>query len=802
LEIRSLSYLINRLLSLALDLELAELPEDDMFREAVVAIKQILLHCPAFIKPCDVIPNPKGGRTLYFSQQVQNRVITELEARNGELWHSIQEWLEKRFQVERASLSLAKKAARSSNGQATCSTTAGVDGNTRGEGGEEGGDEISAAAHVSSGGASGAPAGGLLSVGTKEDALAAIAGDYGSDESEHGLRNPEEKTVAPASVDSGAAAAAAAPSCAASAAVSAASDDGRALENDGVGQILAWNKREGGREELFQNGCRFSVNGRPYTFDLRLHLFNVADNGSCWPIAILRTVAGLDFDALKQVPSLAKVNWSAVEVWAGFGKVLETGQDQECKAFREHACRTLLSNLEICRAFFKNDISNKDISKKNFKKSFDMAVGLGIVLPEEVKLDRAHRWIVSLLYTGTHFAEEHWQALLAVDLGGCLGVLVAVRSERHKADNEVDKFVHCLPSYQPLIDDDAKFLIAVVQQSRQKLSDDSERREAASRPQRKCCPQTPEQLAYKAKAEARWAQSLTQREFMVQYGINHFQGASIVNTTGNALVVAELSSSSHGANPASPVRVAAETEKVADAKATKDPAEANRSGPTCLSPACRRRYVPFLPSEEDIRSEFGPSQPISPSTMWFLRTVAAKCEFRRSADKEDEYGDTTEDSEDEAGGPKSQAGLGGDGSIVLDLSTDSPAGSAVNAVTGSAVKETARRARRILDVGNAVAIDGTPATVSKLTRAGGLDSPGRDKDSSPAADPRSNMQRYSSSHAVVHTRHREAYTIVCSLRSYRRDRASFGPPHGFATVFECEDVGKSVAVRLSTGKKG
>ena len=610
--------------------------------------------------------------------------------------------------------------------------------------------------------------------------LASIAGDYGSDEDV--LRTPEEKTVPPAAVDSGAgsggaataadagaaaahdrntaveggadevgrhaAAAAAAPSYAAFAAESAASDGGRALENDGVGPILTWTEREDGREELGLQGCSFSVNGRAYTFDLLLNLFHVEDNGSCWAIAILRGVAGLDFGTLKQVPSLANVNWSAVEVWAAFGKALETGQDQECKDFRAHACRKLLSKLEICRAFFKTDITSKDISKKNFKAALNTAADLGIVLPEEVKMDRAHRWIVSLLYRGTHFAEEHWQALLAVDLEGCLGVLVVVRSERHKADNAVDKFVHCLPSHQPLIDADAKFLIAVVQQSSQKLSDDSERRETASRPRRKCCPLTAEQQAQKEKTEARWAQTLAREEFTVQYGIHHFQGASIVNATGNALVVDELSSSSHGANPASPVRVAAETEKVADAKATKDPAKANRSGPTCLSPACRRRYLKFLPPEKDIRTDDG--QPISPDTMWFLRTVAARSEYRQNAGK-DEDGDTTEDSEDEAGGPKSQAGLGGDRSIVLDLSKDSPAGSAVNAVTVSAVKAAASRAKRNLDVGNDVAKDGTPATVSKLTRAGGLDSPGRDRDSSPAADPRSNMQRYSSSHAVVHT---------------------------------------------------
>ena len=346
-------------------------------------------------------------------------------------------------------------------------------------------------------------------------------------------------------------------------------------------------------------------------------------------------------------------------------------------------------------------------------------------------MDRAHRWIVSLLYRGTHFAEEHWQALLAVDLEGCLGVLVVVRSERHKADNAVDKFVHCLPSHQPLIDADAKFLIAVVQQSSQKLSDDSERRETASRPRRKCCPLTAEQQAQKEKTEARWAQTLAREEFTVQYGIHHFQGASIVNATGNALVVEELSSSSHGANPASPVRVAAETEKVADANASVDP-----------------RYAPYLPSEEEVLAGTVGNVPLTPDSMLWYRKFVARGTYRRNAGKDSE-GESTE--EDEAGGPKSQAGLGGDRSIVLDLSKDSPAGSAVNAVTGSAVKAAASRAKRNLDVGNDVAKDGTPATVSKLTRAGGLDSPGRDRDSSPAADPRSNMQRYSSLHAVVHT---------------------------------------------------
>ena len=170
LELRTLSYLINRLLSLAFDLQLAELPEDEIFREAVGAVKEILLHCPQLIRPGDVGPNPKGGGTLYFAHRVQEKVIKELEEQNSELWRSIQKWLLKRLEVEReASFTLAKEATRSSNGQATCSTTGGVDGNTRGKGGEEeGGDEISAAAHVSSGGASGAPARGLLSFGTNE----------------------------------------------------------------------------------------------------------------------------------------------------------------------------------------------------------------------------------------------------------------------------------------------------------------------------------------------------------------------------------------------------------------------------------------------------------------------------------------------------------------------------------------------------------------------------------------------------------------------------------------------------------
>ena len=589
-----------------------------------------------------------------------------------------------------------------------------------------------------------------MGVGTNEehaDALAAIAGDYNSDESERVLRTPEEETVAPASVDSGAAAAAAAPSGAASAAESAASDDGRALENDELGPILTLTEKEGGREELRRQGCSFSVNGRAYTFDLHLNLFPVPANGSCFAIAILRAVAGLDFVALKKLPSLANVNWSAVEVWAGFGKSLEAGQDQECKDFRVHACRTLLSKLENCRSFFNADMSSADISTQNFKKALQTAAGLGIALPKEENMDRAHHWIVSLLHHKTHFAEEHWQALLAVDLGGCLGILVAVRSKRHKAETAGEIFVHRLPSYQPMIDSNAKFLVAVVQQSEQKLSDDSAG--ASRRTRRRCAPLTPEQQTLKEKVEAQWAKCQALQQFQVQYGTHHFQGASIVNNTGSALVVDELSSSSHGADPVSPVRVVAETEKVADTIASVDP-----------------RYAPYLPSEEEVLAGTVGNAPMTADTMLWYRKFVARSTYRRNAGKDSDKESTEED---EAGGPKSQAGLGGDRSIA-----------AVNAITGSA----APRAKRNLHVAN----DGTPATVSKLTRAGGLDSPGRAKGSSPAADSRSNMQRYSSSHAVVHTRHRpgEAYTIVCSLRSYRRDRASFGSPHGFATVFECD----------------
>ena len=102
---------------------------------------------------------------------------------------------------------------------------------------------------------------------------------------------------------------------------------------------------------------------------------------------------------------------------------------------------------------------------------------------------------------------------------------------------------------------------------------------------------------------------------------------------------------------------------------------------------------------------------------------------------------------------------------MVDLSKDSPAGSAVKAVTGSAVTATPR-ARRILDVAKGGVSEGTPETV-KLTRAGGLDSPGRAKGSSPAADSRStDMQRFR--FAVVHTRHREAYTIVLGGVHHRK----------------------------------
>ena len=149
--------------------------------------------------------------------------------------------------------------------------------------------------------------------------------------------------------------------------------------------------------------------------------------------------------------------------------------------------------------------------------------------------------VLSSIHTAPQdlFSEEHIQALLDVNLGSWLGILVAGRTVCHKARNAGEKFEHRLHPIQPLIPPDAKVLIAVVQQSSQMLSDDAERRKAARRRQRSCVTLTPEQQVHRIRRKRGGGKS----EFLVLYDQNHFQRASIDGI--GTLIVDELSSSSH-----------------------------------------------------------------------------------------------------------------------------------------------------------------------------------------------------------------------------------------------------------------
>ncbi len=62
--------------------------------EAVDAVRTLL---EGKIKPDHIQQDPKGGNTLYFSQQLQDTVAKGLEVKFPDLWLRIQAWIAVRF---------------------------------------------------------------------------------------------------------------------------------------------------------------------------------------------------------------------------------------------------------------------------------------------------------------------------------------------------------------------------------------------------------------------------------------------------------------------------------------------------------------------------------------------------------------------------------------------------------------------------------------------------------------------------------------------------------------------------------
>ena len=70
------------------------------FTEAVLALRQIMVSGTVAIHRADILPSPKDGRTLYFSERLQTGLFDEINNRFPQLYAGITRWIEERFQEE------------------------------------------------------------------------------------------------------------------------------------------------------------------------------------------------------------------------------------------------------------------------------------------------------------------------------------------------------------------------------------------------------------------------------------------------------------------------------------------------------------------------------------------------------------------------------------------------------------------------------------------------------------------------------------------------------------------------------
>jgi hypothetical protein len=334
--------------------------------------------------------------------------------------------------------------------------------------------------------------------------------------------------------------------------------DQQSSKDDGAGYVLSSNDNAAGQQELRGKGCRAWLGDVPFYFDVLWQLSPVPGYGSCCIIAILRAVANLNVQAIKEIVA-DSFNWEAVEgklaKWAAFGKE----NDPNARRFREYALRFMLDNHDNIAKHLDRDPDierDGDITPHHFGSARSNAIKLlGGTLPTKKEMTRVQKWAVAVLCCSTHFSEEIVKALLDVDLGGWLGILVATST--------LDGVVRLLHG-QPWISSGNKVLIAVLHESKQQHLEDNVVLESISLRQRACkswtCAQEPLKILSSDAAAAAAAREEGQRAmdqkkaakmnkavFKQSYNIHHYSQVTILNGHGGALSTLNVSATSEPA---------------------------------------------------------------------------------------------------------------------------------------------------------------------------------------------------------------------------------------------------------------
>jgi hypothetical protein len=328
-------------------------------------------------------------------------------------------------------------------------------------------------------------------------------------------------------------------------------------KDDGAGYVLSSNDNGAGQQEL-RGRCSAWLGGAAFFFDVHWQLSHVPALGSCCIIAIVRAVANLNVQAIKEIVA-DSFNWVDVEAkltkWAAYGKE----DDPNAKCFREYAFRFMLDNHDNIAKHLDRDPDiegDGDITPKQFVSARNHAHQLlGSALPTKKAMTRVQKWAVAVLCCSTHFTEEIVKALLHVDLGGWLGILVAT--------SNLDGVVRIL-HYQPWIFSGNKVLIAVLHESKQQHLEDNVVLESISLRQRACkswtCAQEPLKILSSDAAAAAAAREEGQRAmdqkkaakmnkavFKQSYNIHHYSQVTILNGHGGALSTLNVSATSEPA---------------------------------------------------------------------------------------------------------------------------------------------------------------------------------------------------------------------------------------------------------------